>query len=318
MPAIRRVEFDVDFPPGHVAAYLVTGDEPILVDAGTAGAAGERDLREGLAEYGFEPNDIAHLLFTHYHTDHVGQADAVRSVADPTIHAPSTFRPRMERDVDTVRRLASEWMREAGLSDDRTESELANIVSQLEALRAELPAAAVDHWVEPGRRTRIGGVELDVLYTPGHDETHVSYRLETDTEVALFSGDMAIEPFRAWIVRSGWAEGFADAVAAFRSALDRLAGTDADRIYPGHGPVHDALVATVDRDRESLNDRLDACLATVPEDGATAIDVAEAISSERVSVSRVLPEVVAALEQLRTADRLAANALDGVIRYSPP
>jgi glyoxylase-like metal-dependent hydrolase (beta-lactamase superfamily II) len=318
MPEIRRVEFDFDFPPGHVAAYLVTGDEPILVDAGLAGAAGERDLREGLAAHGLEPEAVAHLVFTHYHTDHVGQAGTLREVAKPTVHAPRRFRPRMDRDVGDVRRLASETMRQAGMSDDRIETALDDVLPQHEAMQAELPVEAVDHWFEAGARTRIGGVELDVLPTPGHDKTHVSYRLETDDEVGLVSGDMAIEPFRTWIVRSGWVDGFTEDVAKFRSALDRLAATDADRVYPGHGPVHDALQQTVERDRDSLADRLQTCLGAIPGAGATAVEVAEAIGSDRVSLFRLLPEVVAALEALRTSDRLAARTIDGAVHYSPP
>ena len=30
---VHRLVFDVDWPPGHVACYLVDGPEPILVDA---------------------------------------------------------------------------------------------------------------------------------------------------------------------------------------------------------------------------------------------------------------------------------------------
>jgi glyoxylase-like metal-dependent hydrolase (beta-lactamase superfamily II) len=317
MPEIRRVEFDVDFPPGHVAAYLVMGTEPILVDGGPAVAESEEHLRQGLAAHGIEPSDVAHLVFTHYHTDHVGQAGTLRDVADPTIHAPTTFRPRMGRDAEQVRRLATRPMRAAGLSDDHIEREVAQILSQHEGMQDDLPVDAVDHWFDAGTRTRIGGVDFDVLATPGHDGTHVSYRLGGATDTALLSGDMVIEPFRPWIVRSGWVDGFTEDVAAFRSTLDRLAATDADRVYPGHGPVHDALQETVERDRSSLSDRLETVMGAVPADGATAIDVAEAIASERISRFRLLPEVVAVLEDLRTSGRLAARTVDGATLYSP-
>jgi glyoxylase-like metal-dependent hydrolase (beta-lactamase superfamily II) len=315
MPAIRRVEFDFDFPPGHVAAYLVDGPEPILVDAGLSGDGSERDLRAGLSAHGLDLADIDHLLFTHFHTDHVGQAGTLRDVADPTVHAPTTFRPRMGRAVSDVRRLASETMRDAGLSADRIETALSDVLPQHEAMQAALPVDAVDHWIEPGSTTEIGGVPMDVLATPGHDKTHVSYGLDADDHLGLISGDMAIEPFRTWIVRSGWVDGFADDVAAFRSALDRLAATDADRVYPGHGPVHDALAATVERDRSSLADRLETCLAALPAEGATAAEVAEATGSDRVDLFRLLPEVVAALEALESGDGVRSRTVDGARRF---
>lgn len=317
MPAIRRLEFDFDFPPGHVAAYLLEGDEPVLVDAGLSGAAGERDLREGLGAHGLDLADVEHVLLTHFHTDHVGQLGTLRRAADPTIHVPTTFRPRMDRDVGTVRERASETMRLAGLGADRIETALADVLPQHEAMQAELPAATVDHWIDPDSRTRVGGVGLDALHTPGHDTTHVSYRLETDP-VALVSGDMAIEPFRTWIVRSGWVDGFEDDVAGFRAALDRLAATEADTVYPGHGPVHSALQRTLDRDRESLAERLDACYSAVHEEGTTALEVAETIGRDRASLYRLLPEAVAMLEDLRSRDVLVASEVDGARRYRQP
>ena len=40
---VHRIEFDVDWPPGHVGAYLLDTPEPILIDAGMTGErAGDR------------------------------------------------------------------------------------------------------------------------------------------------------------------------------------------------------------------------------------------------------------------------------------
>ena len=50
--AVRRLEFSVDWPPWHAAAFLVEGptDEPVLVDAGVPDATGEEELREAREE----------------------------------------------------------------------------------------------------------------------------------------------------------------------------------------------------------------------------------------------------------------------------
>jgi len=43
---VRRLEFDVDFTPGHAAAYLVPGDEPVLFEHRVAGARQGHSLVE--------------------------------------------------------------------------------------------------------------------------------------------------------------------------------------------------------------------------------------------------------------------------------
>lgn len=46
---VHRLEFSVDWPPWHAAAFLLEADDPVLVDAGVPGSTGEEEIREGLA-----------------------------------------------------------------------------------------------------------------------------------------------------------------------------------------------------------------------------------------------------------------------------
>lgn len=56
-------------------AYLVLGDRPVLVDAGSPG---DQDrLVDRLWEHGVAPHDLALIAFTHGHTDHTGAVAAV-------------------------------------------------------------------------------------------------------------------------------------------------------------------------------------------------------------------------------------------------
>ena len=48
-----------------------------------------------------------------------------------------------------------------------------------------------DHTVSGGEKLELAGMEIDVIFTPGHSPGHVSYSVRS--EGALFSGDVLFE-----------------------------------------------------------------------------------------------------------------------------
>jgi len=313
---VRRLEFDVDFQPGHAAAYLVPGDEPVLFDAGTLGSDGRRDLHEDLADHAFEAADVAHVVLTHFHNDHVGTVDELVEAGDPTLHVPTTFRDRLDPDLDAVRETAGETLRRAGVPADEREAAIDGFVRGQEIMSDIVFPERVGHWIEPGEPTTVGGLDVEPIHTPGHCATHVCYRTTLGDEVALFSGDMAIEPFRSIVVNGGLGDGVAEGVEAYHTALDRLASTTADRVYPGHGPVHDDLAGTVERDRSTLERRVASCEGAIREPGSHALHVAERLTEDGSGVG-ILTEVIGALEYLEREGR-ARSWVDDDVRYYAP
>lgn len=314
---IRRLEFDVDFPPGHAAAYLVPGDEPLLIDAGTPGGDGEAALADGLAEWDLSPADVAHVLLTHAHVDHVGQVAHLRDVADPTIHAPRPFEDHLHRDVDALADASRANLREAGVDPETVDRILPEYRKSEAIIRDALPVSAVDHWIEPGDPTAVGPLAVDPIYAPGHHLTHVCYAAAVSDDRVLFSGDMAIEPFRAMTIHAGFDDGVTDGVDAFLTALDRLAGESVDRVFPGHGPVHAAFDQTVSRSQDDLERRLATCASTLRPGGSTPLQVAGTLANDDEAAARLLPEVVAALATLESRGRARSRLEDGVRYYVP-
>jgi glyoxylase-like metal-dependent hydrolase (beta-lactamase superfamily II) len=58
-------------------AYLLLGERPVLVDAGSPGD--ETAILADLAAVGWRPADLAAIVLTHGHADHAGAAAAVRA-----------------------------------------------------------------------------------------------------------------------------------------------------------------------------------------------------------------------------------------------
>lgn len=312
--SVRRLEFDVDWPPGHVACYLIEGSEPILVDAALPDH--EAAFRSQLAELGYEPGDIEHVLITHPHVDHIGLVPAVLEEGDPTVYAPASVEERFDRDLGALEARVRENCTEAGFPEEQLEMAVDMAVESLERNRELLPPAAVDVWIAPGDRTEIGDIEVGAVHVPGHQADHLSYPAEIDGESVLLGGDMGIQPFRPVVMHDGLDDGHVEAFDAFYTALDRLAELDVDRVYPGHGAVHTDLAGAVERDRGSLDNRLERVSDLVTDGYSTVPGVAMAIAGDR-DVKYLIPETMSALAHLDATGELDSELRDGVRHYEP-
>ncbi|MEA2606931.1 MAG: hydroxyacylglutathione hydrolase, partial [Chloroflexota bacterium] len=85
-----------------------------------------------------------------------------------------------------------------------------------------------EHTVAGGERLELAGLELDVVFTPGHSPGHVTYALPAHQ--ALFSGDVL---FRRSVGRTDLPGGHTATLLA--SIADLLARyPDETRVHPGH------------------------------------------------------------------------------------
>jgi glyoxylase-like metal-dependent hydrolase (beta-lactamase superfamily II) len=310
--SIHRLEFDVDWPPGHVACYLIEGSEPILVDAALPDH--ESAFRSQLDDYGYEPGDIEHVLVTHPHVDHIGVVPTVLEEGTPTVYAPASVEERFERDSAALKARVRANCTEAGFPEEQLEMALDMAVESLERNRELLPTEAVDVWIDPGDRTDIGGFTVDAVHVPGHQADHLSYPTEIDGESVLLGGDMGIQPFRSVVMHDGLDDGHVEAFDAFYTALDRLAELDVDRVYPGHGAVHTDLAAAIERDRNSLDNRLEHVTELVADGYATVPGVAMALAGDR-DIKYLIPETMSALAHLDATGQLDSELTDGVRYY---
>ncbi|WP_049925532.1 MBL fold metallo-hydrolase [Halopiger goleimassiliensis] len=310
---VHRLEFDVPWPPKHVAAYLIDGPEPILIDAGGHESTTETTMADALESVGFAPADVEHVLVTHVHSDHIGQVDALRE-AGATIYAPGPAIERLETDLETMREGAREMARVAGYPDGRIEE---IVDAESDSIRRDRRLLDPDETraIDPDSPITVGGRRFRPIETPGHEMHHLCFETAVDDERLLFAGDALAKTFRVGAFHAGINRGAFEAVDATFEALDRLADIDAVRGYPGHGPVFDEPQAVVDRTRQWLEDLLeetaDALEAVEP---ATPLSVAE----ERVGEVEYYAPVLDSLGALGTLERrgiVAYDVEDGVRYY---
>jgi glyoxylase-like metal-dependent hydrolase (beta-lactamase superfamily II) len=151
--------------PSVIAAYLLQGDEPALIDCGPSTCVSA--LEEGLAAHGLELGDLRHLVLTHIHLDHAGAAGTlVRRHPGLRVHVSEVGAPHL---VDP-QRLERSARRLYGEDFDRLWGELVPV-----------PAENVEVLGD-----RVAG--LEAWPTPGHASHHVSF-LAPDG--SCYAGDAA-------------------------------------------------------------------------------------------------------------------------------
>lgn len=310
---VHRIEFEIPWPPDTAYAYFLPTDEPVLVDAGSPGDDGWASLVAGLADVGYEPADVEHLFVTHPHTDHDGQAASLVEVADPYVYAPEGVRDRLERDAEDLASVVRENATEVGVPD--VEAAVDEAVESLRRNREFLPPEAIDEDLTDGVPTSAGEVTLTPVHVPGHQVNQTAFLAEGDPfDGYLFAGDALVEPFRPAALHVGFDRGYRECIDAFYEGLDRLAGLDVDRVYPGHGPVFDDAAGAVERDRESLDDLVAECLETLESlDSASAYEVTEARVDDPRRKEFTVFETVGALARIERQGRIDA-VLDGSVR----
>lgn len=174
-----------------VYSYIIFGETITLIDTGVAGC--ERTLFETIRSAGRDPSEIALIVLTHSHPDHIGAARAVREATGCSIAAHPAERAWIE-DIELQNR-------------ERTVPGFAVLVGG---------AVQIDHVLEDGdciEPDETRAADLQVLHTPGHSPGSISLLMPADG--ILFSGDAVPVP--------GDLPVYDDAVASARS-LQRLRG----------------------------------------------------------------------------------------------
>jgi len=148
-----------------VYSYLMYGETITLIDTGVAG--GEMQIFDTIRSSGRNPSEIALIVLTHSHPDHIGSARAIQRETGCSIAAHPAERAWIE-DVDLQNR-------------ERPVPGFATLLGGPVSVDNELMDGDS---IEPDE-TREG--EIQVFHTPGHSAGSLSLFLHN--EGALFSGD---------------------------------------------------------------------------------------------------------------------------------
>lgn len=202
-----------------IAAILVTAPQGhVLIDTGTE--AGAETVLANVARLGFDPQDIAVLLSSHEHFDHVGGAALIQQRTGAKLYASA-----LAAAVLTSGR-ASEDDPQAGMHDP-------------------MAPARVSRTLAPGETVEVGPLRLTMIATPGHTPGAVSWQWQScdgaDCRSIVYADSLS--PVSADDYRFS---DHAAYLAAYRAGLDDLAALDCDILltpHPSASQMRERLVA---------------------------------------------------------------------------
>jgi len=208
--------------PVQENSYIVragsTATRALLIDPGD-----EADrLTQAVQALGVE---IEAILITHCHFDHIGAVAPLARATGAPVYCPEIERPL-----------------------------LADITSWTPPGFGPFESYEPEHTLAGGERLSLAGLDIEVLFTPGHSPGHLTYVVRSPTHPALLSGDVL---FQGSVGRVDLPGG--DWATLERSIENLLEAYPAETVvYPGHMGV-----TTLGRERDS-NPFLSELRARVP------------------------------------------------------
>ncbi|MEO0897719.1 MAG: MBL fold metallo-hydrolase [Bacteroidota bacterium] len=160
---------------GSVNAYLITQPDVILIDTGSPGQADK--IVSYLAKIGLKLEDINHILLTHLHPDHSGNAAYFKQACKAKIYLHKVGVDEAEEGNGMIQKMSP------------SKGVLSNIIwyGFVRNVNPHIEAFKVDHPLKDGDRLPVGK-GFQVRYVPGHDPSQTVFLYE-DQGGILFGAD---------------------------------------------------------------------------------------------------------------------------------
>lgn len=237
-PGIRALR--VSMPGGHIPyslCYLIEDDRGgvHVVDPGWSSDDNWASLTRALAASGNRVDDIASVIVTHLHPDHLGMADRVRAASGAALVLHEREQAALEAmagraPAESAKHRFDVW----GVPADRL-PEL-DVTAGRPPMDAQLPA---DVLVTDREVLAIPGRVIQVVLTPGHTPGHICL-VDSDNGL-VFTGDHVLPTIHPGLGLGG--ETATNPIGDCLASLERIAAFDRHKVCPGHEYVFHGLAA---------------------------------------------------------------------------
>jgi glyoxylase-like metal-dependent hydrolase (beta-lactamase superfamily II) len=319
---IHRLAIPTPFAVGRVNCYLIEDDPLTLVDVGPNSGKALDALEQELGARGHRIEDLARIVITHQHIDHLGLVGILARRSGAEVVALDLLAPVIEdfgADAERDDELAERLMLRHGIPRD--------VVTALRAVSRSFRgwggSAPVTRRLVDGEALEFRDRTLIAQHRPGHSPSDTVFW--DGARRILLGGDHLIKHIssnplisRPLGGKSGEPGGGRPrALLMYMASLRETREQPVDVVLPGHGDAFDDHVALID-ERFSMHDRRARKIRElVSEKPLSAHEIAQALWGN-VAVTQAyltLSEVLGHIDLLIERDQVRELELGGVARF---
>ncbi|WAM14795.1 MBL fold metallo-hydrolase [Rhodococcus sp. JS3073] len=238
LPMVEQVQdglwsIPVPIPDNPLRYTLVYAHETanglVLVDAGWDSEETWKALVAGIAVTGYRSADVEGVLVTHYHADHYGLAERIRGVSGAWVamHVrDAEVLANLPTDRGTWERRVAEQLTTHGCPEGQARAAAGEM-----QLGRFVGRGVPDRLLQNGQTLEVGGVELRVVWTPGHSPGHSCFHAP-DRRV-LFSGDHVLPRITPQVAAMD-SDAAEDPLTDYLGSLERVRLADIEEVLPAH------------------------------------------------------------------------------------
>ena len=266
-------------PLGKTFSYLLL-ESRTLIDTGVPTEEAYQGLKDQLKEYNMKPQDIERVIITHLHNDHIGLAEGLRENG-AEIWAGAAAKERQEQMVKEWENLYENTLKELDLFGGQEYRH--NITRNKYVFKSDVKPMPIDRYLDDGEKIKLGDLELEVIWTPGHSYEHIC--LLNQPQRILFSGDHVLPKITSHVALYSYRNH--DPLNEYLTSLAKVEDIYVDIILPGHEWIFNDLKPRVQQLYRHHRNRLDEMKATLEDGPQTVYDVGRKVHWD----SRPWPEM---------------------------
>jgi glyoxylase-like metal-dependent hydrolase (beta-lactamase superfamily II) len=277
---IYQLEIPMEHNPlGKTFSYLFE-EEKTLIDTGVPTDSAYRGFQKQLKEHNIQPSEIKKVILTHLHNDHIGLAKNLQS------HGTKLLASRIASENQV--KIQNEYKNLYELTVEETKlfggSQYLNFLARFVYAFRDVPnPIRIDRTLNDGETIKLDGIELKVIWTPGHAKEHIVLYDKNDR--LLFSGDHVLPKITSHIALHSYEKH--DPLAEYLNSLEKVKNLEVNLVLPGHEWSFTNLSERVDQLKKHHQNRLQEIKGTLVDGPKTVYQVGSMVKWE----SRPWPEM---------------------------
>jgi glyoxylase-like metal-dependent hydrolase (beta-lactamase superfamily II) len=315
---IYKFSIPTPFAVGEVNVYVVEGEKLTLFDAGYYTDETVRQLEREMNAAGFSLNDIEQVILTHHHVDHVGLLGYFSAHHPVPVYGHVLCNPWLAHDeeffADQMRSFGAFYLQHGAPKALAASPERLQGMIRRYTTRAPLTETLDEGDALPG----LPGWQ--VLYTPGHAQSHLCFYRPKDR--VMIAGDHLIAHISPNALVEPPTMGTGErpkTLIQYRQSLQKIYDLPLSLTLSGHGSEITNHRQLIDKRFAETEDRANKIQRLLIERGSmTAYELTQAIFPKvyEKEFALTMSEIIGHLDLLQSQNRIETIETDGVLRYT--